>query len=198
MDDDAANEILCATHRALCTHGYADLTLKHIAAETDKSKAAIHYYYDSKAALFTAFLGHLYEQYADRIESISGDCPLEHLQSLLDELLATGDESPDEGIRTAMVEVRAQAPYDDGIRTQLTRFDEVLAEEIRTILQDGIDDGSFDESVDPELTAEFLTATISGAHTRHVAVGYSMDRVRDATRQYVETRLVAETTKVTP
>ena len=63
MDDDTATEILAATYRALCQHGYAALTVKDIAAEADRSKASIHYYYDSKENLFTQFLDFLYERY---------------------------------------------------------------------------------------------------------------------------------------
>lgn len=190
MDDDVATDILHATRRALCKHGYANLTLRDIAAETDTSKATIHYYYDSKADLFTAFLEFLYEQYTDRIESVSGDSPAEHLHSLLDVLLTTADTDEGEEFRTAMLEVSAQAPYDDGIRTRLATFDELLYEELRTIIANGIDEGAFDERIDPDLIAEFLTAAINGAHTRHVAASASMDRVAEAVERYVETRLV--------
>ncbi|MEF8974259.1 MAG: helix-turn-helix domain-containing protein, partial [Haloarcula sp.] len=46
-DGDTADDIMDATYRALCTHGYADLTMQDIADESDKSKAALHYHYDS-------------------------------------------------------------------------------------------------------------------------------------------------------
>ena len=37
-----------ATYRALCEHSYANLTTEKIAAETDLSKAALHYHYGIK------------------------------------------------------------------------------------------------------------------------------------------------------
>lgn len=194
--DDAATEILEGTHRALYTHGYTDLTLEHIAAETTMSKATIHYYFDSKANLFTAYLEYLYDRYVEQIASVPDDRPRERLQSLLDVLLTTSDAGPNGKFRRAMLEVRAQAPYDDAIRTRLEKFDRFLYDELRSIIANGVDEDMFDEHVDPELTTEFLTAAISGAHTRHVAVDYPMDRLHEAARRYVDTQLVDETPEV--
>lgn len=196
MDDDVATDILHATRRALCKHGYANLTLRDIAAETDTSKATIHYYYESKADLFTVFLEFLYEHYTERIESVSGDSPAERLRSLLDVHLTTADTDEDAEFRTAMLEVSAQAPYDDEVRTRLAMFDELLYDELRTIVANGIDEGAFDDRIDPDLIAEFLTAAINGAHTRHVATSASMDRFAEAIERYVETQLATGASEV--
>lgn len=75
MADDPATEILDATYRALCAHGYANLTLQDIAVEADTSKASIHYHYDSKNQLFAAFLDELFERFIDRVDSPEGDTP---------------------------------------------------------------------------------------------------------------------------
>lgn len=48
-------EIMEATYRALREHGYADLTIKRIAAEYGKSTAAVHYHYDTKEELLRRF-----------------------------------------------------------------------------------------------------------------------------------------------
>jgi AcrR family transcriptional regulator len=37
VTDDTCEAIMSATYRALCAHGYADLTMQDIADETDKS-----------------------------------------------------------------------------------------------------------------------------------------------------------------
>ena len=197
MNDEPAQEILGATYRALCEHGYAALTLQDIAAEADRSKASIHYHYDSKDELFVAFLDFLYERYADHLDSAAGDTPREHLLSLLDTLLTDAEDAPDTGFRTAMLEVQAQAPYNDAVQDQLTAFDERLFGQLREIIEAGIDAGEFGESVDPELAAEFLTTTINGAHTRQVAVDHSTGPLYDAVRRYVETQLVADAAGVT-
>ena len=48
MPDEPREQVIRATYRALCAHGYANLTMRDIADETDLSKAALHYHYDTK------------------------------------------------------------------------------------------------------------------------------------------------------
>lgn len=189
MDDEPATEILEATYRALCTNGYANLTMQDIASESDVSKASIHYHYDSKENLFATFLDFLYERYTDGLDSVTGTTFRERLLSLLDTLLVNDDGSPGIEFRTAMLEVRAQAPYDDTIRTKVAEFDTALFERLRDIIAAGIEAGEFDERVDPVLAAEFLTTTIKGAHTRQVAVDRSLDRLYEAVVKYVDVYL---------
>ena len=192
MDDEPADEILTATYRALCQHGYANLTLRHIAAESDKSKAAIHYHYESKDELFEAFLAYLYEEYTATVRSVSGETHHEHLGSLLELLLTDGDATPERGFRTAMLEVKAQAPYDDSVQRRLRQFDEFLFGHVRDVIEAGVEDGEFDESVDPDRVAEFLATTVEGARTRAVATGRTNDRLCETVDAYLATQLVAD------
>jgi len=64
--------------------------------------------------------------------------------------------------RTAMLEVTAQAPYDDKIRDRLVEFGDYLFERLREIISAGVNAGEFNESVAPERIAEILTAIITG------------------------------------
>ncbi|GAA0475047.1 hypothetical protein GCM10008985_34420 [Halococcus dombrowskii] len=57
--DETIEEIMDATYRALCKHGYAALRMQDIADETTKSKAALHYHYDSKHDLLLSFLDYI-------------------------------------------------------------------------------------------------------------------------------------------
>jgi len=192
MDDDTATEILAATYRALCQHGYAALTVKDIAAEADRSKASIHYYYDSKENLFTQFLDFLYERYTAKISAVDGNTPREELTSLLDTVLTDGRTIPGQEFRTALLEIKAQAPYNDAFRTQLARFDAVLFDQLREIIVAGVETGEFDDTVAPSVAAEFLVTTITGAHTRHVATDRSIDRFNETITRYAETHLFAD------
>lgn len=193
MDDDTATEILAATYRALCQHGYAALTVKDIAAEAGRSKASIHYYYNSKANLFTEFLDLPYEQYTAKTTSVDGNTPQEELASLLDAVLTDGRPTPGQECRTAILEITAQAPYNDAFRRQLARFDVVLFDKLREIIAAGVETGEFDRRVDPVVAAEFLVTTIAGAHTRHVATDRSIDRFSETITRYAETHLFADT-----
>ncbi|KAA9395941.1 TetR/AcrR family transcriptional regulator [Haloarcula sp. CBA1130] len=193
MDDDTATEILEATYRALCQHGYAALTVKDIAAEADRSKASIHYYYDSKEHLFTEFLDFLYERYTAKITDVDGSTPREELDSLLNTVLTDGRTTPGKEFRTAMLELKAQAPYNDAVRTQLAKFDAVLFDQLREIIAAGVETGQFDDAVDPAIAAEFLVTTITGAHTRHVATDRSIDRFNETIVRYTEAHLLTDT-----
>ena len=193
MDDDTATEILEATYRALCQHGYAALTVKDIAAEAGRSKASIHYYYDSKENLFTEFLDFLYERYTAKITGVDGSTPREELDALLDTVLTDGGQTPGQEFRTAILEIKAQAPYNDAFRTQLGRFDAVLFDRLQEIIAAGVETGEFDSRVEPTVAAEFLVTAITGAHTRHVATDRSMDRFNKTVTRYAETHLLADT-----
>lgn len=188
MDDEPRTEILNATYRALCEHGYADLSLRDIADESDLSKASIHYHFESKRDLFAAFLDHLFEEYAERVDAAVGETPREDLLTLLDALLADED-TPDTEFRTAILEMKAQAPYDDHVRARFAEFDELLYDRLRETIAAGVETGEFDESVQPVLAAEFLTTAVQGARMRGVTVGHPMDRFRETVTRYVETYL---------
>ncbi|ELY50875.1 TetR/AcrR family transcriptional regulator [Natronococcus jeotgali] len=188
--DDPEQAILEATYRALCEHGYAELTVQRIADESDLSKATIHYHYDSKNRLFMRFLEYLYERYSDRLDDVSGGTARDRLDALLTMELTDAETDPDINFQTAMLEVRAQAPYDEDIREMLNAFDEALVSRLRETIADGVDAGEFDDGVEPGMAADHLATTIRGAHTRHVAVRHPLDRSYETARTYVETYLV--------
>ena len=188
MDDDPAAEILDATYLALCKHGYADLTIQNIADESDRSKATVHYHYDSKEELFAALLDHLYDRYVARIDDADGDTARQRLDAVLDVLLA--DEAPlDREFHTAVLAVTARAPHDDAIRERVAAFDRRLFETLRDVVAAGVDAGEFDADVDPSLVAEQLATSIKGAQLRRFATDRSAERSRDAIDGLVDARL---------
>ena len=106
--------------------------MRDIADETDLSKAAIHYHYDCKHDLLVSFLDHLYDRFEDRIRDPDGDTPVERLHTLVDTLLVERAETP--AFRTALLEIKAQAPYDDAFRDRLRRFDDTFAATVRELV----------------------------------------------------------------
>jgi len=188
MDDDPAAEILDATYLALCEHGYADLTIQTIADESARSKATVHYHYDSKAELLAALLDDLYERYAARLDAADGDTARQRLDALLEVLLA--DEPPlDREFHTAVLSVTARAPHDDAMQERVTAFDRQLFETVRDVVAAGVDAGEFGDGVDPDAAAERLATAIKGAQLRRFAADRSPERCRDAIDGLVETQL---------
>jgi TetR/AcrR family transcriptional repressor of nem operon len=192
MSDEPATEILEATYYILSEHGYADLTIQDIADEADTNNSTIYYHYDSKDQLFVALLDKLFEQFADRVNSPEGDTPREQLDTLLQILLTADADSDRNKFRTAMLELKAQAPYKPVLRERLTEFDKFLCEQLREILATGMATGEFSETIHPASVAEYLTATITGVHTRHAAINQSSDRLYTTMTRYIEEHLLAD------
>jgi len=189
-DGDAAEEIMCATYRALCEYGYADLTMQDIADESTKSKAALHYHYDSKHELLCAFLEYLYGRFVERTSDPAGEDPHERLLAFVDAVLDKPDDR--EAFGTAILEIRAQAPYEPDFRERLTRFNDYIVDELAAILEAGVADGTFDSNVDPDETARFIVTVLIGAATERVTTGQPFDRTGETLEEYVETHLLAD------
>ncbi|SEV97889.1 TetR/AcrR family transcriptional regulator [Halobacterium jilantaiense] len=192
MHDDPATDLLDATYRALCRHGYADLTLRDVAAEANRSKASIHYHYDDRETLFAALLDHLYDEYTDRLDAADGQTPIEHIRALFDASAAGDRDGRDRAFCLAMLEVSAQAPYDADVRAQLHRFEDALTAHVRDAVADGVDTGAFADSVDPDAAADALVTAAVGVHARSTATDCSRDRLTAATVEYVEAHLTAD------
>ncbi|WP_049986032.1 TetR/AcrR family transcriptional regulator [Halobellus rufus] len=191
MENDTATEILEATHRALCRRGYADLTLGAIADEADRSTSSIHYHFDDKETLLREYLDHLHTRYIERIDAVDGGTSREELGSLLQRAIGEVEPASKAPFRTALLEVKAQAPYDDAVRERLRAFDEFLLGRVEDVIADGIESGQFDEQVDAAAAADFLVTAVIGARTRNVALGHSAD-VRKSIARYVDAQLVAK------
>jgi len=218
-DGSTPEAIMGATYRALCEHGYADLTMQDIADESDKSKASLHYHYDTKEELLLAFLDHLYDAFTDEVGATDGDDAVERLVRFVDEVLCpaertdgdspesdgdatsggeTGSDSPDddgtgeyEEFQTALLEIKAQGPYVEAYREQLARVDAFVRDRVRSIVADGIEEGTIRADVDPDDTAAFVATLVDGVNPRRVALGETDGSVRNTFLAYVSEHLVA-------
>jgi len=181
--------IMAATYRALCKHGYADLTMQSIAEEFEKSKSLIHYHFDTKQELLTAFMEYMLERFEEQVESAERADPAEQLAALLERFLTGPDEF--EEFQTAMLELRSQAPYNEAYRAQFRENDEYVRNLVVSVVERGIETGTF-RDVDPERTASFLLAVVDGARTRWIVLGddRTIEDVRGALSDYIEAELL--------
>lgn len=190
---DTAEEIMEATLRALRKHGYANLTMQAIADEFDKTKAVLHYHYDTKDELLVAFLDYLLDQFIRRLDVETVDDPDARLSALIDRLLLEfDDETSDEGspgFPAALLEVRAHAPHNESYREQLTLNYELLKDMLTTIIDDGIEEGVFD-SVDSEQMATLIMAAIMGGRAYYSTT--NRDCVGEEVRDALEDQLLSE------
>lgn len=191
MTEDTTDELMHATYLALCKHGYANLTMQDIADESTKSKAALHYHYDTKQELLHSFLSFLYEEFADRLRAPEGDNPAERLVSFIDAALTPPRRDDQLAFQTAILEMKAQVPYDDAFGDRIAQFDRLLADQCRSIIEDGIEQGVFRE-VDPGDVATFFVTLFNGAHVCWVTENQSGDTSRTLFIDYVESQLLTD------
>jgi len=158
----AEAEIMEATYRALLEHGYADLSISRIVDELDKSKAAIYYHYDTKDDLLAAFLEFAVDRFEETIDTETGDEPSEDLAHVTEKLLALQPDAEQRQLQAVLVGPRSQAVTNEVFREQFTQIDERLAATIRSIVERGIDEGTF-RDVDPSRIAEHILSTVNGA-----------------------------------
>lgn len=190
--DDTRREIMGATYRALCKHGYANLTMQDIADEFDKSKSLLHYHYDTKDDLMLAFLDHVIGWIGDRLEESETEEPLDRLREYLDRFVIKPGEE-EESFSLALLELRLQAVHHPGFREKLQAHYESNVETAARILDDGIEEEVF-KPVDTHAVAEMLYTSMTGASAYQVTLGASQatTSMRDALLRFVVTDLLVE------
>ncbi|MFB6092136.1 MAG: TetR/AcrR family transcriptional regulator [Haloquadratum sp.] len=161
--------------------------MQDIADETELSKAALHYHFDGKHDLLVSFLDHLYERFETRIDDPDGETPAERLTALVQCLVTKQTDAP--AFQTALLEIKAQSPYDEAFRERLQRFDATFAARVRDHVARGVADGTFRADLDPDEVASVLTTFVTGAQTRHVAVGHSPEASAAAIETYIDEAL---------
>lgn len=189
-DSQQHEEIMRATYRALCEHGYADLTIQRIADEYGKSTAAIHYHYETKEDLFTAFLDYVLDSFKQTVHEVETTDPEERLGLLLDKLLVAPDDHRD--LLVAILEMRSQAPYKPQFRERFQQNDEYIRYLFETVIDQGIQEGLFND-VDTEHVARALMTINDGGRTRSVVLDEdrALRTARKTAEEYVDAVLLA-------
>lgn len=191
--DSTREEILGAAFRALCKHGYSELTLAKIGEEFDKSTSLVYHHFEGKDDLLIACLEFVLDSYEQSFLETELTDPRARLEEGFDEYL-TSELSPERSaFARALVELRGQAPHDERYREHFTRSDRLFEEQIATIIEAGIESGEFEE-VDPEQTAGMLQTLFAGALFRQTTVEDDawIDDVRREVDIYLQTRLYTD------
>ena len=187
---DADEPTMRATCRALSDRGYANLTMQAIADEADVSKAALHYHYDSKQELLASFQAYLGDRFLTRVRAADTDGAAdERLASVLDAALSPPESDDLADLQTALLELKAQAPYEPAFREQSRIFDEDFRTLLTDIVETGVAEGTFRADLDPERVAQFVVTVLAGSQTRQVSVGQPPAVTRALLETYVEATL---------
>jgi len=165
---EAHDAVMDGVYGALVSDGFADLTMQDIADEAGVSKSLLHYHYDTKQDLLVTFLDHLIERGKARAAEHEDEPAPEHLRNFVEGALVDNDPE-DWAFATAVLELQAQAPYDDAYRDQLARNEAFMRDHVADIVRDGVEAGEF-RDVDPEAVARLVLAAVDGARTDRVVV----------------------------
>jgi len=184
--------IMEATYRALRRYGYADLSVKNIGEEFDKSTSLVYYHYDDKDDLLLSFLDFALDEFVTRTVAESDGDPVERLHGLVDRILPAEFEDDLRDFHGVMLELRAQAVRDPEYRAQFTGIDDLVVGTAADIVRDGVAAGRF-RDVDPEETAERLVALLFRGMDVRVTTdrAAAVEALRRAARDLVDDLAVA-------
>jgi AcrR family transcriptional regulator len=197
--DDTEAALMAATYRALCEHGYADLTIQKIGEEFEKSTSLLYHHYDGKDELLVAFLGYMLDRFEDDVPFEDVADPWQALRDVLDHVLAPEMDDERQELTSAMIELRAQAAHDPAYCEAFSRHDRFFRDRLAAVVRDGIDRGVFRE-VDPDRVAALLQTTFNGAMMQRVTTdpedgGVPVADVRGELEAVLEDRLHREDTE---
>jgi AcrR family transcriptional regulator len=208
---DTRQSILGAAFRALCEHGYADLTISRIGEEFDKSPSLVYHHYEGKDDLLVDLLEYLLDGFETSVSAGEFDmAPRERLDAYLaattDPESVDGEHAPDSQFLSVLVELRAQAATDDAYRDHFERSDRVFEAFLeRTVREAAADvdaasggaDGDpesgdvADGDVAPAEVAATLQTLATGGMLRWATTGDRgwVEDTRRGVRRYLETAL---------
>jgi AcrR family transcriptional regulator len=168
------NDLMEAGYAALIEHGYADLSLRKIAAESEKSHSLLQHYYGDKQGVVVELLLYLIDGYLEDVTATEGPDPdpTGRLRTdLRRSLLGPADEdSRFWAFQTALFELRLVAREDSTIRQQFERGEARVVERFADDVRAGIEAGVFRE-VDPERVALQFRDLVDAARLRRVVMG---------------------------
>ncbi|PSQ18556.1 TetR/AcrR family transcriptional regulator [Halobacteriales archaeon QS_8_69_26] len=191
VDAEIREEITRATYRALCEHGYANLSMQDVADEFDKSRSLLYYHYDSREDLLMAFIDDLVGWIGARLEETETEDPRARLLEYIDRLTIEPGDERHRNFIVALFELRIQAVHNDAFRGKLAEHYRGNVEAAARIIEDGVEAGVF-RPVDPHDTAETMYMAIEGSRMYQVVLGAegASTRMREALVAYVVSDLV--------
>jgi len=167
--ETSKEEIFRATYLAFVEHGYADLSIQHIADNASLSKSSIYHHFENKEALMMDFAERLLEWYIDRLLFDPAGDPIENLEQSLDlvflgetESGLTLDQVRPEGLDCVYIGLRMEASRNPEIRDYFDAMDNMSRDRLAALIERGIENGTL-QDVDPERVAAVLLVFLEGA-----------------------------------
>jgi AcrR family transcriptional regulator len=171
---DTYEDLMEAGYAALVEHGYAELSMRKIAAESDHSHSLLQHYYGDKQGVVIEVLSYLIDGYLEDVAAAETDAdPVDRLRTdIRRSLLGPTDETAERfwAFQTALFELRLVARENDAVRDQFERGEARVVARFADGVRAGIDAGIF-RDVDPERVALQLRDLVDAARLRRVVMG---------------------------
>ncbi|WP_396612278.1 TetR/AcrR family transcriptional regulator [Haloferax sp. S1W] len=184
MDDDRIDTgrseteqaIMDATLHALAKHGYADLSIKNIGAEFEKSTSLLYYHYENKDELLLAFLDYVIDLYIATIDPGAENADAE-IRKFVGYVLPE-DNKPCEEMtppeieeleifQRVIFELRTQTIHDEDFRQKFGEMESYIIETISTLIEREIEAGRY-RPMNAKMMAENLMAFLFRTLDVHV------------------------------
>jgi AcrR family transcriptional regulator len=169
---DTHEELMEAGYRALVEHGYADLSMRKIAAESDRSHSLLQHYYGDKKGVVLELLSYLIDRYVDDVTDDMGGDPDTSLRRAFERaLFGPADEDPERfwAFQTALFELRLLAREDEAVRERFRDGERRVLDRFAECVERGVADGTF-RAVDPDRTALALRDLVDAGRFRRVTM----------------------------
>ena len=190
IPEDTYEALIHATLTALYKKGYVNLRVRDIDAEFEKSRQLIHHYFSGKDELVTETLSYLVEAIDDELDSTTEGDPAKKLNEEIDSsLLGSNQDNGDHlVVMTALYELQSQAQHNPHQQELFIRLADRLIDHFREIIQDGIDQGVFND-VDALQMATAIDNFITGAQMKKIHLG--QDNAPSETREIINELVIS-------
>lgn len=159
-----------ATYEAFVEHGYADLSIQHIADRASLSKSTIYHHFEDKDTLMMGFAKEMLEWYLDELVFDPDQSAVENLERTLDLVFlgetATGltlDEVRPTGLDCVYCGLRMEATRNPEIREYFDTMDGMARDRLAALVELGIEEGAFESDIDATQVGAVLYLSIEGA-----------------------------------
>jgi TetR/AcrR family transcriptional repressor of nem operon len=161
-------EVLTKALDAFWLHGYDATSMSDLEEATGIAKGSLYKGYGDKKSLFTQALDSYLSQANAGLKeaATSSDTGRQALEKIFAGVI---EMSTGAGVRRGCFSVNTSvelAPHDADVRNRLRKNTRQKEKTIAGILSRGIADGSLRESLNPEISASFVTTVLNGLQVR--------------------------------
>lgn len=152
-------QISRAAFASIAERGFEGLRMRDVAERAEVNIATVHYYYGSKEQLIHAAYAELQSRFHATIRP-EGTAAARLTEHLLDVRAILLD---DNALRGVLSEIALRARRDPDLEAAITAAERKWFDQLHSLLEEGVADGSWVVAMDPGATAAMLIAICKGA-----------------------------------